>query len=611
MTRKAVWFCGGYLLGIFYAAIRFTNLTAALIVTAFTIFFTVFIAFKFGYKNLLVCGIALIIGFSIYENYTLKTYQPLIEMSGQTVHFEGEISEISDNDCDTSGYILKGNINGEKANISYYGQGINGGFGDKIIADFTVTEIENKYTFPAKDYYKSKDVFLQTSKLENLSVIPVKFSLKKSIYNFRENLMLKFQTILGGNEIGIINALVLGDKTQINEDTQLSFRNSGISHVTSVSGFHMSLITGIVFWVCSALGLNSKKAFPVTEIILFMYAMLTGFSISVIRAFIMITLCQLAVLIRRENDILSSLSIAIVFMTFNSPYLIANPSFLLSITGVYAVGSVAPYCVRKLYGENKNLFTKITKPFVFAAVIAITILPVTMLFFDTTSVSSPIANVIIVPILSLACILAAITAMIFFFGLFAYPLVLLAGLLCKIALFMLNFINVIGTIPVKKEYIFFCIAAAGFLLIIYSAKQDLFVNAFLCCLIFYTLFFNFAKIGSSNITTENFGGTWVISQNGRADIIDGGSRFDHNSVEVYLQKNNLIVNRYILLGAEQYLYKIYGEKIYVLIDGKDRYTDNLAGIQQCGKGSVFYGDNYEIILEENNDDKKPFILSLR
>jgi ComEC/Rec2-related protein len=612
MTRKAVWVCIPYMLGLFYA-VTLTYFTdnspkdflAALLITPFVIIIGIKIINTKA--KLILVLLSFLIGFWCYNLYVINVAKPLEKLSGQTIRFNGKITEMSETKGDRAMYIFQGKTGNRKITVQYFGEELVGDYGDKITADITLSEIIDKYTFPAKKYYNSKNILLRADTIENVRIDNSDFSLLRELMQFRQKLIKQFKYVLDGDELGICIALLLGDTSLIDEDVTVNFHQAGISHVTSVSGFHLVLVTGILVFFFKKIRLNRKVSFGLTVTILCVFSALTGFPIAMIRSLIMCIIWLSAEMFKRQSDLLNSLCIAVIFMTVTTPYVFTNTSFLLSITGVFAIGVVAPYLTQNLKG--------FIKPFAFMGVISIVIMPVTMLFFDYASLSSPIANVLITPLLSFACILLAISGFICLFGFFAYPLIFLAGLSCKLSMFLLSILNHIPMLPIGNDnYKYTMILFIGFILIICAYNlsiRNCAKGIFACTAGFLLVIFVFS-LSDNQLKVKTFGKTTVISKGSYADIIDGGGNLDYKSVLQYLSENNITkINTLYFVKNEQYLYGKYRNTDYKkIIVRKEAFIGNLKGdIIYINNGYIIRYNDYEIELSDEKDE--PFKLKYR
>ncbi|MDR0917629.1 MAG: ComEC/Rec2 family competence protein [Oscillospiraceae bacterium] len=615
MTRKAVWFGVPYVLGLFFAVtlsyftVEFPrDLLSPLIITPFLIFIGVKVVNT--PKKLIVVLAAFVIGFWCYNIYYLTSVKPIENLDKQTVSFSGRIAEIGGTKEDQSSYVFEGRVGdlGGRENfpitLNYYGSSLICDYNDKITADVTLEKIVDKYTFPAKKYYNSKNTYFEITKLENLKIQHPQFSFKRDLMHFREKLIKQFKYVLDGEELGICVALIFGDTALIDEETETILQKSGISHVTSVSGFHLVLITGILVYFFKFLRVNRKVSFFLIVAILMMFAMVTTFPVAMIRSLIMCIIWLSAELFLRQADLLNSLCLAVIFMTITTPYLFTNVSFLLSITGVFGIGVVAPYL-------SKNI-NKYLKPFVFMTVVAVAILPVSLLFFDFTSLISPIANVIFVPFLSFACILLALSGFCCVLTLFAYPLIWIAGLCCKIVIWGLNILNMVPTLPLGNDnYKYVMLLLVGFIIVIFCYKPSVKNLSLLICSCFVAFLgiIGIINVSNNELKVKTFGTATIISKGKNADIIDKGDRFDYKSVLQYLNENNITqINAVYLLKNEQYLYaKYYNLDYKYMFVRNDAFIGNLKNVDYIGSGMILRYKNYQVELCDNSEEA--FILN--
>lgn len=134
-------------------------------------------------------------------------------------------------------------------------------------------------------------------------------------------------------------ALLLGDTSEIDYETDTDFKVSGIRHVIAVSGLHVSILVALLSAV------TFRKRFltvPVGLAVLFAFACLAGFSPSVSRACLMSGLLLLGLLFNREYDGATALSFAVLTMLLGNPLVIGSVSFQLSVASVAGIFLLDP-----------------------------------------------------------------------------------------------------------------------------------------------------------------------------------------------------------------------------------------------------------------------------
>lgn len=123
-------------------------------------------------------------------------------------------------------------------------------------------------------------------------------------------------------------ALLLGDRTEVNYETNTAFRLSGISHIIAVSGLHISILFSIVMLLSGRRRILSALIGIPT---LLLFAAVAGFTPSITRACLMQILMLLALLFDREYDPPTALSFAALVMLVCNPVVITSVSFQLSV----------------------------------------------------------------------------------------------------------------------------------------------------------------------------------------------------------------------------------------------------------------------------------------
>lgn len=137
---------------------------------------------------------------------------------------------------------------------------------------------------------------------------------------------------------GIFQAILLGDKSELSEETERGFQKNGIAHILAVSGLHVSLIGMSVWNGLRFLGFGYGSAGVTASLLLLFYGTVTGFGASVIRAVGMALLGFLAKWLGRTYDLLSAMACSLFFLAFYSPLLLCSGGLQLSYAAVLAVG---------------------------------------------------------------------------------------------------------------------------------------------------------------------------------------------------------------------------------------------------------------------------------
>ena len=85
----------------------------------------------------------------------------------------------------------------------------------------------------------------------------------------------------------MLNAMLFGDRSRLTHQLRLGFERTGSFHLFVVSGMHVALLAGLVFWIARRLRLRNWLATLLTLTLTYAYALLTGFGVPVQRALLM------------------------------------------------------------------------------------------------------------------------------------------------------------------------------------------------------------------------------------------------------------------------------------------------------------------------------------
>ncbi len=193
------------------------------------------------------------------------------------------------------------------------------------------------------------------------------------------------------NAPGEAKGMLLGDVTDIDEEMLVAFRNTGITHLLSVSGLHVSLLA-VAFSLLFRR--NAWVRFAAVAVFGAFYAAITAFSPPVVRSLIMLLVALLAFPLRRRLDIISSISAAFVLILLDNPYALWNAGFQLSFVAVLSMALLAPVFQKPIAGLGSSASGLIAASFA----VVIGTFPTTCLFFEQAQFLSLVTNLFVIPI---------------------------------------------------------------------------------------------------------------------------------------------------------------------------------------------------------------------
>ena len=273
----------------------------------------------------------------------------------------------------------------------------------------------------------------------------------------------------------VLAAMVTGDRTHIPADIYAHMRNCGIVHIFSVSGFHLSVFSMLLYQFLERRRVPRFAAvLPSIMLVLFLMAV-TGFSASCVRAGIMLLTLLFGRLFFWQSDAINSLGVSLLIMGFISPFCAGDVGLQLSVLG--ALGSIlaSPFAgrlsrkirVRPLF--LRRALQAVLETIVLSACIhAMTLVPVA-LHYDTLSVISPIANAAILFAAEWAMIGAALSVLFSVISPLYFvfrALSFLAGLLARYCIAASGFLGGLPFCVVRFDRAALCLWAAGTLTVI-------------------------------------------------------------------------------------------------------------------------------------------------
>ena len=207
----------------------------------------------------------------------------------------------------------------------------------------SVEQAKNPYQFNYKSYLKYSDI----SKIGFVNKTDWKliknnnFNIFRISENVRRFFVKRFNSFdIKPENLAIINAIVLGYKSDITPETGEEYANAGVMHILAVSGLHVGILYLILaFLLQSFAGYKIDKylRFFLIITILWAYAFITGLSPSVVRSVIMFSIVSISIILQRQHNIYNTIFVsAFVLLVFN-PFYITQIGFQLSYLAVIGI----------------------------------------------------------------------------------------------------------------------------------------------------------------------------------------------------------------------------------------------------------------------------------
>ena len=230
----------------------------------------------------------------------------------------------------------------------------------------------------------------------------------------REHYKESMRQVMSNEDASAIFAMLFGGYEGLNPDLTQSFVTTGIVHILSVSGSHMSLLAAVTACFCNYFKLNRRLKLLIGLIVIGSYTVLSGFIFPVIRSAFMGFLVFLATSSDKYNqNSRRSLTIIAMLILLYSPLALFHISFQLSFTSTAGLIYLSPIINRESNEHLQQKFninkSNILNFIIMSLSVTISALilsqPIIAYYFNQLSISSLLSNLIVIPILELIIII--------------------------------------------------------------------------------------------------------------------------------------------------------------------------------------------------------------
>ena len=195
--------------------------------------------------------------------------------------------------------------------------------------------------------------------------------------------------------------IMFGEDSFIEENIIESFRTTGIAHILSVSGLHISIIVGVIIFILSKLKTSNLANLIIITVILLIYAYLCDFSVSVVRASIMAFMFLYFKTRKKCYDRLSVLALSAILILLFKPLKLFNVSFIMSYVSVLSI-----ILLIKLFERlfDKYFYNKMSKSLAVIFAVQFGLIFIQLYFFNKYSPISIVSNFVLIPVSTIAFI---------------------------------------------------------------------------------------------------------------------------------------------------------------------------------------------------------------
>lgn len=223
-------------------------------------------------------------------------------------------------------------------------------YGTALVNDFM--QARNEGAFDEEKYYKSIGISIRLKSMSIKTVTGDTKIYEESLYRLKKNLLHFYLWAMPKKEAGVLSVMLLGDKTYLDSNVKNVYQKTGIAHVLSISGLHISILGIGIFGLLRKGGRSYWFSGMISVLLVYSFGMMSGFHVAARRAVFMFLLSMAGKVIKRTYDAITAMALAAAITIITQPYLIDYLGFLFSyfaVIGVLIVGNISQSCIDKPY----------------------------------------------------------------------------------------------------------------------------------------------------------------------------------------------------------------------------------------------------------------------
>ena len=414
IKRPVFWILLAFVLGEVIAVFDL-NIAVPCIVLAIIVIRKIIIKAYEDMGAFVVIFFTLIMGFMLMSN-EITTRNHIYDLKENTVIVQGKIYKIENTAFGTNIYLKGVEVeNGEKSvsvkRIFVNTEKIpNVKIGNIIKVRGKLRQFEeaaNKGNFDSRKYYLSLGFY---GKIEagTIEVINSEYSgIRQGLYELRMEIIERQEKLCSdnkgifsiiNNKNGIIGAIILGDKTDLDSDIKELYSVSGIAHILAISGLHISFI-GMAIYRLLRRRFRFLFSAAVSIPVVLSFGIMSGFGISTIRAIIMFILKIIGEVLGRKYDAITAISLAGLVLLVQNPFVVCNSGFQMSFGAIIAIVLILP-----IVEEILNTDNKIIKVLSANFTISLVMNPILAWNYYELPTFSFLLNIVVVPLMSVVIV---------------------------------------------------------------------------------------------------------------------------------------------------------------------------------------------------------------
>lgn len=368
-----------------------------------------------------MCVSALLIA-SLFLIKELIVVCPRLALDGQTATVTARIEQLSSDGKSCTVKVEDGELDSDIRLLLFAGdEPIDAQNGDLVTGELRLAAAYDRTDLEEARHQRANGIYLLAWPTSSLTVADGQDSLSRFdafIYSLRDGIKVIAYHFLPEDAAGLCVSVLIGDKSGLSAEIEAAFRASGVYHLLAVSGMHLSVIVGALWWILGLLDCRrSVKTFTCMAAVV-LFSAVCGFTASVVRAAVMTLIVLSSGLFRRAADRLNSVGFAAFAMLLVDPFCVFDIGWQLSFAATFGMFSWLPVWQREVTARVADAcptLRVVTAPVLTAVGVSIAAsamtIPLTALYFREISTVFLLGNlgcVTPVSVLLLICFVAMI-----------------------------------------------------------------------------------------------------------------------------------------------------------------------------------------------------------
>ena len=264
----------------------------------------------------------------------------------------------------------------------------------------------NPYQFDYRSYLEKQGIQHQI-RTDYAAIVKKKHAAKTlfgAANNFREHIISKLkEKSFGTEELGVIEALILGKRDDISESTYNNYKNAGAVHILAVSGLHVGIILFLLEFILAPLArLPKGKTIKLVLVVLLLwsYAFIAGLSPSIVRAVTMFSFVAYALYLNRPTNSFNIIALSMLFILLVKPLFVFQVGFQMSYAAVFAIVWIYPK-LQKFWFPEHIIIRKAWQLLSVSIAAQLGVVPISLFYFHQFPALFFISNLLVIPFLGL------------------------------------------------------------------------------------------------------------------------------------------------------------------------------------------------------------------